>query len=68
MCLYCGESIPRAMPAGARGRVPHHEASRGVKLLSRTTAVGAVAGILGGIGVAVVVTVALVIIRKPRKE
>jgi hypothetical protein len=35
-------------------------------MLSRT-AVGAVAGILGGVGVAVVVTVALIIIRKPKK-
>lgn len=34
-----------------------------MKALSRTAA-GAVAGILGGIGVAVVVTIVLVIIRK----
>ncbi len=42
------------------------EAPPDVKMLSRT-AVGAVAGILGGVGVAVVVTVALIVIRKPKK-
>jgi hypothetical protein len=34
-----------------------------VKALSRTAA-GAIAGILGGVGVAVVVTIAFIIIRK----
>ena len=38
-----------------------------MKTLSRT-AVGAVAGILGGVGIAVAVTVALIVFRKPGKK